>query len=158
MPVFPAGRAPARMAYGMARVLAQATPTPTMDRSSRYLSSMTATESRPMAPISRHKPWVRGRPTRPATAGSPNQNARRRAGREDRPDHGRQEGERPRVEGEPHPERNGRAGRRTVTAGREEVVEQPGKHRGDDRPQPDEEPLHGVAARALLGREQVGDE
>jgi hypothetical protein len=31
----PGGRAPARMAYGMARVLAQAIPTPTMGKSSR---------------------------------------------------------------------------------------------------------------------------
>ena len=67
------------MAYGVARVLAQATPTPTMDRSRTYLSWMTATESRPMAPISRHRPWVRRRPSRPATAGSANEKAKQTA-------------------------------------------------------------------------------
>src|SRR5258705_6384330 len=80
------------------------------------------------------------------------------AGREDGPEHGRQVGERAEIEGQPHPERNGLAGRPAVTAGREEIIEQPGEHRGDDRAQPDEERLHGEAARALRGRQQIGDE
>src|SRR5258708_37923729 len=79
MPVFPAGRAPARMAYGIARVLAQATPTPTMGRSSRYLSSMTATETSPMAPISRQRPRVKRRPSRAATAGNADEKAEQTA-------------------------------------------------------------------------------
>ena len=40
----------------MERMLAQATPTPTMDRSRRYWLPIMATESRPMAPMSRHRP------------------------------------------------------------------------------------------------------
>src|ERR1041385_2102554 len=46
MPVLPAGRAPARMAYGIARVLAQAMPTPAIGRQSRDLSAAAAPEHR----------------------------------------------------------------------------------------------------------------
>ena len=80
MPVFPAGRAPARMEYGIERMLAQATPTPTIDRSSRYLLLMNATESRPSAPASRHSAWVSLRPSRSATAGSANEKAKQTRG------------------------------------------------------------------------------
>src|SRR5215470_6266832 len=70
MPVFPGGRAPARMEYGIERMLAHATPTPTMDRSRTYLLLMTATESKPIAPTTRHRPWVSRRPSRLAAVGS----------------------------------------------------------------------------------------
>ena len=38
------------------------------------------------------------------------------------------------------------------------MVQQPGEHGGDDRAQADEESLHGETARALLGRQEAGDE
>src|SRR4030095_1870534 len=57
----------------MERTLAQATPTPAMDRSRKYLLLMNATEIRPMAPTSRHSPWVSLRPSRSATDGSANE-------------------------------------------------------------------------------------
>ena len=40
---------------------------------------MKATESRPMAPMSRQRPWVSVRPSRRATAGSANENAKQTA-------------------------------------------------------------------------------
>ena len=53
----------------MDRMLAQAMPTPTMERSSRYLSWMNATERRPAAPASRHSVCAFLRPSRAASFG-----------------------------------------------------------------------------------------
>src|SRR5262249_42456587 len=79
MPVFPEGRAPARIEYGIARMLAQATPTPTMDRSRPYLLLMKATESKPIAPTARHRAWVSLRPSRAARPGSANEKTKQTA-------------------------------------------------------------------------------
>src|SRR4030095_331992 len=79
MPVFSDGRAPVRIEYGIERTLAQATPTPTMDRSRTYLLLMKATDTRPTAPMTRHRPWVSLRPSRSATAGSTKEKAKQTA-------------------------------------------------------------------------------
>jgi len=58
---------------------AQATPTPTIDTSSRYLLVTKATETRPTAPVSRQSPWVSRRPSRSATTGSAKEKAKQTA-------------------------------------------------------------------------------
>ena len=73
-PVFPLGNDPARIAYGIERVLAQAIPTPTIEISSTYLSCTTPTESNPNPPHSRQKLCVTLRPNCRAKNGSTNEN------------------------------------------------------------------------------------
>ena len=61
-PVFPSGSEPASMEYGMDRMLAQAMPTPVMERSRSTGVWITATESSPAAPASRQIECVPLRP------------------------------------------------------------------------------------------------
>src|SRR5450432_958382 len=69
MPILLTGRQPARMTYGMARVLAHAIPTPVIDSSSSHLSWIIATESSPDAPHSKQSECVVLRPNRAASHG-----------------------------------------------------------------------------------------
>src|SRR5947199_8358717 len=79
MPVFPFGSEPARIEYGIERMLAHATPTPAIETSSMYLSRMNATDKRPIAPIARHIACVSFRPKRFAIDGNANENPKHTA-------------------------------------------------------------------------------
>src|ERR1035438_9564231 len=89
MPVFSAGSDPARMAYGIAMVLAHAIPTPTIEKNSSHLLWIGATDMSAAAPHTTHRLWVALRPSalangrtqvRPHVAGR-----RARRGRDSRP-------------------------------------------------------------------------
>src|ERR1700682_329839 len=58
----------------MARMLAQAIPTPVIDRASSHLLWITATDINPAAPHSRHTECVSFLPSRRAIAGSTKEN------------------------------------------------------------------------------------
>src|SRR5258708_2400110 len=74
MPNLFGGRQPARMVYGIARMLAQPIPTPVIDNANSLLLWITPTDINPAAPHSRHSECVSFLPSRRAIAGSTNEN------------------------------------------------------------------------------------
>ena len=69
-PIFPAGIDPARMAYGMARILAHAIPIPTMDNISIFGLSMRKMDINPSPPAMSENACVRFLPNHTASDGS----------------------------------------------------------------------------------------
>src|SRR5579864_5398331 len=65
---------PARIVYGIARMLAQAIPTPAIDSQSSHLSWMIATENKPAAPHNRHSACNSLRPNTRTSGASANEN------------------------------------------------------------------------------------
>ena len=70
MPILPAGMELDKITYGIARMLAQAMPTHTIEKIRNSLLGAKKTESKPMPPISNEKVCVRFLPSFAAMEGS----------------------------------------------------------------------------------------